>query len=57
MFSRDFSKNESKRYNKWSSGDIPGFSEDRGLTFLKYEDWDYETNKYEEVKAQEYQNN
>ena len=38
-------------------GVIPGFSEDRGLTFLKYEDRGYETNIYEEVKTQEYQNN
>ena len=36
---------------------IPGFSEDRGLRFLKYEDSGYETLKYEEVKTQEYQNN
>ena len=38
-------------------GVIPGFSEDRGLWCLKYEDRRYETLKYEEVKTQEYQNN
>ena len=38
-------------------GVIPGFNEDRGLRFLKYEDRRYETLKHEEVKTQEYQNN
>ena len=32
-------------------GVIPGISEDRGLRFLKYEDWRYNTLKYEEVKT------
>ena len=38
-------------------GVIPGISEDRGLRFLKYEDWRYDKLKYEEVKTQEYQIN
>ena len=38
-------------------GVIPGISEDRGLRFLKYEDWRCDTLKYEEVKTQEYQTN
>ena len=37
-------------------GVIPGFSEDRGLRILKYEDRRSETLKYEEVKTQECQN-
>ena len=35
-----------------SMGVIPAFSEDRGLPFLKYEVWGYETLKSEEVKTQ-----
>ena len=42
---------------KTNRGVIQGFSEDRGLSFLKYENRRYETHKYEEVKTQEYQNN
>ena len=38
-------------------GVIPGISEDRGLRFLKYEDWRYDTQIYEVVKTQEYQTN
>ena len=35
---------------------LPAFFENRGLRFLKYEDWGYETLKYEDVKTQEYKN-
>ena len=45
------SKTQLHRYLAVYIGGHIGFSEDRGLSFLTYEDWGYQTLKYEGVKT------
>ena len=45
------SKTQLHRYLAVYIGGLLAFSEDRGLSFLTYEDWGYQTLKYEGVKT------